>query len=172
MSSSNLGVPPRNDSASDDYPVLYNEGSEELKYVKTGVKNTINTGGSSYLVYTALIAQNNAEDPIATVLENTLGGTVVWTRNFMGSYSGTLEGAFPNTRTIMSPFSANFNNNYQVVPVTDFNSSGISGFYTLSAGNDSILLDCFDATMSHIELDTLMGGSSAQLVIDCKVYPA
>ena len=48
-----------------------------------------------YKVYTAVLTQQNTNDPSAVVLENTLGGTVVWTRNSTGNYYGTLNNAFP-----------------------------------------------------------------------------
>lgn len=50
---------------------------------------------SSYKVYTALLTQSGTNDPVATVLENTLGGTVVWTYGSTGLYQATLTGAFP-----------------------------------------------------------------------------
>ena len=58
-------------------------------------------GGSSYLVYTALLTQSGTDAPVATVLENTLGGTVVWTRDSAGFYNGTLNGAFTANKTIL-----------------------------------------------------------------------
>jgi hypothetical protein len=57
-------------------------------------------GGASYLVYTALISQSGTSAPTATVLENTLGGTVTWSYNSTGSYQGTLSaGAFTTNKT-------------------------------------------------------------------------
>lgn len=58
------------------------------------------SGSSSYLVYTALLSQSGTDAPVATVLQNTLGGTVVWARVSDGYYTGTLAGAFPTGRTI------------------------------------------------------------------------
>jgi hypothetical protein len=55
-----------------------------------------------YKVYTALLTQSGTSAPTATVLENTLGGTVVWTRNSGGSYTATLSGAFPASKTWVS----------------------------------------------------------------------
>lgn len=49
-----------------------------------------------YKVYTALITQFGTNAPVATVLENTLSGTPVWTRTGVGVYPITLTGAFPN----------------------------------------------------------------------------
>lgn len=57
-------------------------------------------GGASYLVYTALLTQSGTDAPTATVLENTLSGTVVWSRDSAGNYSATLAGAFPAAGTI------------------------------------------------------------------------
>ena len=52
-----------------------------------------------YLKYVALLTQSGTSAPTATVLENTLGGTVVWTRNDVGDYTGTLAGAFTENKT-------------------------------------------------------------------------
>jgi hypothetical protein len=49
-----------------------------------------------YKVYTALLTQTGTDAPVATVLENSLGGTLVWTRNSDGEYTATLIGAFPD----------------------------------------------------------------------------
>ena len=79
-------------------------GAEELAIVQSGstVKATAQdvadlapAPSPSYLVYTALLSQSGTNAPVATVLENTLGGTVVWTYSSAGSYRATLAGAFP-----------------------------------------------------------------------------
>jgi hypothetical protein len=62
-----------------------------------------NTGGgpaSTTKVYRALLTQSGTDDPVATVLENSLGGDVVWTRDTTGFYFGTLAGAFPIDKTL------------------------------------------------------------------------
>lgn len=50
--------------------------------------------GQGIKVYRALLTQSGTDAPTATVLENTLGGTLVWTRDGAGTYLGTLAGAF------------------------------------------------------------------------------
>jgi hypothetical protein len=62
----------------------------------------INNNSSTlpYKVYTALLTQNNQSAPVPTVLENTLGGTVAWTRDSAGNYIGTLNGAFTAGKTV------------------------------------------------------------------------
>lgn len=51
-------------------------------------------------IYTAIINQSGTSDPTVTVLENTLGGTVVWARTAVGTYTGTLSGAFTSAKTV------------------------------------------------------------------------
>ena len=57
-------------------------------------------GALPYKVYTALLTQSGTDDPVAIVLENTLGGVVVWTRQAAGYYWGVLNGTFPRNKTI------------------------------------------------------------------------
>lgn len=52
-----------------------------------------------YLVYTALLSQSGTDAPTVFVLQNTLGGPVVWTRDSPGVYHGTLAGAFTANKT-------------------------------------------------------------------------
>lgn len=48
------------------------------------------SGGSSYSVYTALLSQSGTDAPVATVLQNTLGGTLTWSRLSEGVYRADL----------------------------------------------------------------------------------
>lgn len=48
-----------------------------------------------FKVYRALITQSSTNDPVVVVLENTLGAPVVWAYDSVGTYFGTLAGAFP-----------------------------------------------------------------------------
>ena len=57
-------------------------------------------GAAAYLVYTALLSQSGTDAPVATVLENTLGGTVVWARSDVGVYTATLADAFTEAKTV------------------------------------------------------------------------
>lgn len=47
-----------------------------------------------YRVYTALLTQTGTDAPVATVLENTLGKTINWTRFSAGIYRGTFSSAY------------------------------------------------------------------------------
>ncbi len=89
-----------------------------------------------YKVYTALLTQSGTDAPVATVLENTLGGTLVWTRDTTGQYTGTLNGAFTENKTfITSQFNAT---------LTPPSGGYISGILGERNDNDSIHLITFD----------------------------
>ena len=47
----------------------------------------------------ALISQTGTAAPTVTILENTLGD-IVWTRDGLGDYIGTLTGAFPSGKVV------------------------------------------------------------------------
>ncbi len=68
-------------------------------------------------VYIALLTQTGMDAPTATVLQNTLGGTVVWSRLSAGTYAMTLAGAFGNTGNTYqyTGFNANSGNIYGVI---------------------------------------------------------
>lgn len=53
-------------------------------------------------VYRALLTQTGTDAPVATVIENTLGGEVVWTRGNLGTYAGTLANAFTADKTFVN----------------------------------------------------------------------
>jgi hypothetical protein len=54
-------------------------------------------------VYRALLTQSGTAAPTAHVLENSLGGTLVWSYVDVGVYHGTLAGAFPDANKVFSP---------------------------------------------------------------------
>jgi len=61
--------------------------------------NSINLGYTSYAGY---LVQSGTEAPLATVMQNTTGGTIAWSRNSSGNYSGTITGgAFTAGKTLV-----------------------------------------------------------------------
>ena len=68
-----------------------------------GFANSYSLG---YTVYTALLTQAGTAAPVATVLQNTTGGTITWTRTGSGVYIATISGkTFTANKTMV------FNNN-------------------------------------------------------------
>ena len=63
----------------------------------------INSGSvAGYKVYTALLTQAGATAPVATILQNTTGGTLTWTRQSAGNYTITASSAlFTANKTIV-----------------------------------------------------------------------
>lgn len=59
------------------------------------------SGARPYKVYTALLTQSGTDAPVATVLENTLGGTVVWSYGGVGDYTATATGLFTSGKTMV-----------------------------------------------------------------------
>lgn len=78
-------------------------------YLKKGVydkghavpQGAIEINAKPYKSYVALLSQGGTDAPTAVVLENTLGGEIVWTRDGAGTYTGTLTGAFPASKTVI-----------------------------------------------------------------------
>lgn len=89
-------------------------------------------GSASYLVYTAILTQSGLDAPTVTaVLENTLGGTVVWARSNIGRYTATLAGAFPLNKAVG-----------QIMPTTIGHGSP---FYGIGRSSDNaMLMQCLD----------------------------
>tara|TARA_R100001369_G_scaffold89664_1_gene127555 strand:- start:424 stop:900 length:477 start_codon:yes stop_codon:yes gene_type:complete len=71
--------------------------------------NSYNLG---YTVYTALITQAGTAAPVATVLQNTTGGTITWTRNSTGRYVATISGKTytANKTAVLVTFGGNNDN--------------------------------------------------------------
>lgn len=72
---------------------------------KTGfwslVTSSAPAGNVAVKVYRALVTQSSTSAPTATVLENSLGGTVVWARGSTGTYTATLAAAFTTDKTFV-----------------------------------------------------------------------
>jgi hypothetical protein len=69
----------------------YAEGRASARVVATVI---------GYKEYVAVFSQTSTQDPEVSVKKNNLGGEVVWTREDVGVYVGTLTGAFPAGRTV------------------------------------------------------------------------
>ena len=96
----------------------------------------INSGSvAGYKVYTALLTQAGATAPVATILQNTTGGTLTWTRQSAGNYTVTASSAlFTADKTIV------FGNHGSVNIQQDFDWNRASDTtITLNVGADAKL---------------------------------
>ena len=65
------------------------------------VTSSAPAGNVAVKAYRALVTQSSTSAPTATVLENSLGGTVVWARGSTGTYTATLAAAFTADKTFV-----------------------------------------------------------------------
>ena len=126
---------------------LNNNGKISIKDKNGEVEQLPTASDDAIKIYKALISQDGENPPIVTVLENTLGGEVVWTRSAEGDYRGTLENAFPLGKTLVYPYGMNYicagyidgNENdkeaYRVIPANSGN------FINVQTYRDEILRD-------------------------------
>ena len=76
-------------------------GTESLPIVQGGItvqttaQDVADLGGLPYKVYTALLTQSGTNAPVATVLENTIDATLLWTYIGVGNYLLSLP-SFPS----------------------------------------------------------------------------
>ena len=74
-------------------------------YINANFQDVLSAFGGSATAfpkrYVALLTQSGTDAPVATVLENTLGETVVWTRTNEGEYNGTLASAFTVNKSVV-----------------------------------------------------------------------
>ena len=128
----------------------------ELRYLTEEIIKYLNANpsspspGSSYLVYTALLSQSGTDAPSPySILENTIGD-IVWTRDNVGNYIGTLAGAFTSSKTVV------------------FFSSQNRTYYFIGYQNDSdtvYIQSSLIATQAFA--DSLLDGTG----IEIRVYP-
>lgn len=95
-----------------------------------------------YKVYTAMLTQTSTSAPTAKVLENTLGGTLVWTYSSIGVYVGTLTGAFTVDK---SPIILTSNNSGVTLTGGASGSTNFVGIETRTGGTltDGLMTDSF-----------------------------
>lgn len=126
---------------------------------------TINTGEQSsslgYKVYTALITQIDVAAPTAIILENTLSGTPVWSRNAVGNYFITLSNEFTLDKTAV--FIGAIINNIGI---------GVdSVFLSMETQPDNDHLSFVLANASGNTIDGSLDQGLLNTVIEIRVYP-
>ncbi len=88
-------------------------------------------------VYRALLTQEGTDDPTAVVLENTLGGEVVWTRESVGNFLGTLVGAFTVDKTFaILGCTFDYVNGLPEIAIVDISASSGDDLLVVAKGGD------------------------------------
>lgn len=101
------------------YAITTYVAGDDFSNVANVVSGDINTNGCEFIAtgttptdYTNGSILTDTSAPVATVLENTLGGTPVWSRAATGIYFCTLPNAFPEGKTVC--FATNSTNSSQL----------------------------------------------------------
>ena len=142
---------------------IFNDAADGLLKTKdsSGVVETLATtegiADTEPKVYVALLSQTGTDAPVATVLKNTLGGEVVWDYFGVGSYSGTLVGAFTENKTVS--------------PSSNKIIEGDVDTYLVQASiyrstNDYITFQCYDMVA-----DDGINGVLNSFLVEVLVYP-
>ena len=90
-----IGTPAQGDLIPGTQKYTNSSGKTEnltRNFTVQSVAEFANSYSLGYTVYTALITQAGTAAPVATVLQNTTGGTITWTRSSTGRYVATLSG--------------------------------------------------------------------------------
>ncbi len=120
------------------------------------------SSGGNYLKYVIQIQQPNinTEDPVATVLENTTGSEITWTRIGAGIYYGELitPPTYTNiwaSHTISN--TTNPNSGHTMIPIES--SGSIIGYYQLnpSSAPNKIELLFFDNLLAASDIYNIIG---------------
>lgn len=103
-------------------------------------------------VYVATLSQTGTDAPIAVVGRNTLGGTIVWTRDSAGVFEGTLSNAFTLDKTFI----------FQNLPTKQYADEAIITVVTNTTS--TVRVNVFDETYTGVD-------SFDKLSIKIEVYP-
>lgn len=107
-----------------------------------------------YLVYTALLTQSSNSDPVATVLENTIGD-IVWGYDSTGTYNATLLNAFPINKTF-------------ILMGNGFAAPGFRGFKMLTGNGNTI--DSITIALYKTNDNSQVDGLLYNTPIEIRVY--
>jgi len=86
------------------FPYTWQYNNQPIEILTQDVANILidnNISVLPYKVYSALLSQNATDDPVATIMQNTLGSEVIWTRTSAGVYLGTCTGQFTAGKTVI-----------------------------------------------------------------------
>ncbi len=112
------------------------EENKTVQFTVGQIASFANSYSLGYTVYTALLTQAGTAAPVATILQNTTGGTITWTRTGAGAYTATISSSlFTSNKTIV------FINGGTPPTSTIFWESPSTTTVTISTGSDSKLTD-------------------------------
>ena len=109
-----------------------------------------NSYSLGYTVYTALITQAGAAAPVATVLQNTTGGTIAWTRNSTGRYVATISGKTYVANKTAVIITSGGNSDKFLKPVVS--STSTIDIYNIDTGDSAVSDEVLETTTVEIRI--------------------
>lgn len=113
----------------DEVPITQN-------FTVSSVAAFANSYSLGYTVYTALLTQAGTAAPVATVLQNTTGGTIAWTRASTGRYVATITSTTYTTNKTSCIVTSGGNNDFMLKPATIANTA--IDFYNLDLSDNAV----------------------------------
>jgi len=111
------------------------------KYQIDSIIKLVN-GSKNYYIYEGFATQTGTSAPVITIIDNTLG-SIVWTRDGsggkLGSYLGTLTGAFIANKTFLENPKGGF------VLLNPSNTEVLGSYYLYRQSNNVVVLQSYDA---------------------------
>lgn len=129
-----------------------------LRVNGVGANSSGNIVITNYKVYTALLTQTGTDAPIATVLENTIGNTITWTRESAGIYNAV---GFGSVNKVCPPFDKN---SFIAFRLTS------SLFYTVFANENVTYAQVIVGSNQDLSANVDLNNSSIKLFIEIRVY--
>lgn len=146
-----------------DTKILFNDATDGKLKTKdsTGtIEEVALVDENAPKVYVALLTQTGTNAPVATVLQNTLGGVPVWSYADVGKYIGTLSGAFVGNTNIDQ---ANIIF-YRTINI-DATGAPSRGFFILKNDDNTVYL------RSISDIETYVDDGLTNTYIKIEVYP-
>lgn len=115
---------------------------------------------TAYKSYVAVLTQTETDNPVATVFnadDSNFLGNIVWTRTGVGNYAGTLAGALPDAKTLVS---------CQVIS----NTAAITFAFPQPAGPDAIFLVTGDNPYGYAQTGAMVDIGGNGVLIKIEVY--
>ena len=113
-----------------------------------------------------MLTQSGTASPVATILENTLGD-ITWTRYNVGSYKGTLNGAFITNKTVCPQFPAlTFEGSGIFLPISQNGNPQLGWINAYCQTINDFNIDTYDM-LGYSEWSTILGSS---FFIEIRVY--
>lgn len=112
-------------------------------------------------VYRALLTQTGTDAPVATVLANTLGGTVEWYYDGTGQYTATLTGVFLAGKTCLPSVGT-------VTALDGITTVVVTAFYRVDDDNVRLQTAIADIAVGTL---TLSDGQLTGTYVEILVYP-